>query len=69
MHSRVGTGEQASRSVKSYGATRSDYEANGAVQGALEKFDCGLEDHLPAGGGVAVLFVKELVGRHTGCPK
>jgi hypothetical protein len=51
MRSRVGTEEQASRSVKSYGATRGDYEANGAVQRVLEQIDCGLEDHLPAWGG------------------
>jgi hypothetical protein len=31
----------------SSGATRGDYEANGAVQGAPEQIDCGLEDHFP----------------------
>jgi hypothetical protein len=35
----------------SSGATRGDYEANGAVQGTLEQIDCGLEDHLPTGVG------------------
>jgi hypothetical protein len=35
----------------SSGATRGDYEANGAVQGTQEQIDCGLEDHLPAGVG------------------
>jgi hypothetical protein len=33
----------------SSGATLGDYEANGAVQGALWQIDCGLEDHLPTG--------------------
>jgi hypothetical protein len=32
---------------------------------ALDEFDCGLEDRLSTGGGVAVLFVRELLGRHA----
>jgi len=32
----------------------------------LQPIDCGLEDRLPTGGGVAVLFVKEHLGRHMG---
>jgi hypothetical protein len=47
-------------------APRQDYEANGAIQIALDEFDYGLEDRLPPGGRVAVLFVKELLGRHAG---
>jgi hypothetical protein len=62
-HYRAGTEDAASRRVKSYGAARGDYEANGAVQMAPDQFDCGLEDYLPTGGGVAALFVKELLGR------
>jgi hypothetical protein len=33
------------------GAIQGDYEANGAVRMAPDQFDCGLEDHLPAGWG------------------
>jgi hypothetical protein len=32
----------------------------------LQRFDSGLEDRPPTGGGVAVLFVKELLGRQLG---
>jgi hypothetical protein len=44
-HPLVGTEEQASRSATSSGAARGDYEAKGAVQIAMDNFDCGLEEH------------------------
>jgi hypothetical protein len=47
------------------GAAWWEYQANSAFRVAPDQFDCGLEDRLPTGGGVAVLFVKELLGRHT----
>jgi hypothetical protein len=47
IYQRAGTEEHASRSATSSGAARGDYEANGAVQMALDDFDCGLEEHPP----------------------
>jgi hypothetical protein len=35
---------------------------------AQDNFDCGLEDRLPTGGGVAMLSLKELLGRYTRIP-
>jgi hypothetical protein len=54
-HHRVGTEEHASRSATSSGAARGDYEAKGAVQMALDEFDCGLEEHPPEHSGSAQL--------------
>jgi hypothetical protein len=47
---RAGSEDHANRRVKSYKAARGDHEANGAVQGASDQCDCGLEDRLPTGG-------------------
>ena len=42
--------------VPPVGIFRGDYEANGAVQMALDEFDCGLEEHPPGCFGWVELF-------------